>query len=321
MYSYSVVQWLFFFYLYCFMGWCVESTYVSVRKRHLTNRGFLRGPFLPIYGSGAMMMLVASMPFRNSIVLTYISGCIGATILEYVTGVAMEKLFKVRYWDYSQKKFNFQGHICLGTTLSWGGLTILMTEFLHVPVEQFVFSIPNTVLNLLTLLLTVWIAADFSLSVKAAVDLREVLIKMKQAKEELLHIQKRLESIMEAANHGVENCREALAEGVNNVRSVRMEDLISGIEGRLESIKQTAQLKSSAYLESVKEEVFELKTKYAINIALRRHWGGVKDFFQRRLLKGNPSMTSEGFQEELDEIKQKASEKNHKEKNDREENL
>jgi len=97
--------------------------------------------------------------------------------------------------------------------------------------------------------------------------------------------------------------------------------LISGIEGRLESIKQTAQLKSSAYLESVKEEVFELKTKYAINIALRRHWGGVKDFFQRRLLRGNQSMTSEGFQEELDEIKQKASEKNHKEKNDREENL
>ena len=126
MYSYSVVQWLFFFYLYCFMGWCVESTYVSVRKRHLTNRGFLRGPFLPIYGSGAMMMLVASMPFRNSIVLTYISGCIGATILEYVTGVAMEKLFKVRYWDYSQKKFNFQGHICLGTTLSWGLLRIFL---------------------------------------------------------------------------------------------------------------------------------------------------------------------------------------------------
>ena len=161
----------------------MESAYVSVTRKKLTNRGFLRGPFLPIYGSGAMMMLVASMPFRYSIVMTYIAGCIGATLMEYVTGVVMEKLFKVRYWDYSQKKFNFQGHICLGTTLSWGGLTILMTEFLHVPVEQFVFSIPNPVLNVLTFVLTVWIVADLSLSVKAAVDLREVLIKMKQAKE------------------------------------------------------------------------------------------------------------------------------------------
>ena len=310
MYSYSMIQWLFFFYLYCFMGWCVESTYVSIRKRHLTNRGFLRGPFLPIYGSGAMMMLVASMPFRHSIVMTYIAGCIGPTLLEYVTGVVMEKLFKVRYWDYSQKKFNFQGHICLGTTLSWGGLTILMTGFLHVLVEQFVFSIPGPVLNVLTFTLTVWIVADFTLSVKAAVDLRDILVKMKQAKEELIHIHKRLEDIMAAANHGVENCKEALAEGVNNVRSVHVEDVIAGIEGRLESIKLTAQSKSSAYLESVKEEVFELKTKYAINIEVRRRMGRVKDFFQRRLLRDNPDMTSERFQEELDEIRQNTSEKN-----------
>lgn len=269
----------------------------------------MKGPFLPIYGSGAMMMLVASMPFRDSIVLTYLSGCIGATLLEYVTGVVMEKLFKVRYWDYSQKKFNFQGHICLGTTLSWGGLTILMTEFLHVPVEQFVFSIPGPVLNVLTLALTVGIVADFTLSVKAAVDLREILLKMEQAKEELFHIQKRLEAIMAAANHGVENCKEVLTESMNNVRSMHMEDVIAGIESKLESIKLTAQSKSSAYLESVKEEVFELKTKYVINIEVRRHLGGVKDFFQKHLLRDNPSMTSERFQEDLDEMKQKASEK------------
>ena len=257
MYSYSMVQWLFFFYLYCFMGWCVESVYVSVRKRHLTNRGFLRGPFLPIYGSGAMMMLVASMPFRDSIVMTYISGCIGATTLEYVTGVVMEKLFNMRYWDYSKKKFNFQGHICLGTTLAWGLLTILMTEILHVPVERFVFAIPGLTLNILTLVLTVGIVADFTLSFKAAVDLRELLLKMEQVKKELLHIQKRLEAIVGSANHEVEICKGALTEGMNNLRSVRIEDVIAGIENKLENIKQAAQSKSSAYLESVKEEILD----------------------------------------------------------------
>ena len=96
MYSYTVAQWLFFFYFYCFFGWCFESSYVSLRKRHPVNRGFMRGPFLPLYGSGAIMMLVVSMPFQSNILLTYIAGCIGATILEYVTGVTMEALFKMR---------------------------------------------------------------------------------------------------------------------------------------------------------------------------------------------------------------------------------
>ena len=86
MYSYTVIQWLFFFYFYCFAGWCFESAYVSIKSRELTNRGFLRGPFLPIYGSGAIMMLVVSMPFQDNIFLTYIAGCIGATALECAIG-------------------------------------------------------------------------------------------------------------------------------------------------------------------------------------------------------------------------------------------
>ena len=125
--QYSAIQWLFFFYFYCFFGWIFESTFVSVKSRKFVNRGFMRGPFLPLYGSGAVMMLVVSMPFRENLIMTYVAGCIGATVLEYVTGVTMEALFKVRYWDYSNQKFNFQGHVCLGTTLAWGLLTILMT--------------------------------------------------------------------------------------------------------------------------------------------------------------------------------------------------
>ena len=65
MYSYTIVQWLFFFYFYCFFGWCFESTYVSLKEKRLVNRGFMRGPFLPLYGSGGIMMLVVSAPFQE----------------------------------------------------------------------------------------------------------------------------------------------------------------------------------------------------------------------------------------------------------------
>ena len=111
--QYTLQQWILYFYVYCFLGWIFESCYVSFRKKEWVNRGFLHGPFLPIYGSGAVMMLFVSEPFKNNLILTYFAGVVGATLLELVTGAAMEALFKVRYWDYSNQKFNYKGNISL----------------------------------------------------------------------------------------------------------------------------------------------------------------------------------------------------------------
>ena len=115
MYTYTWYQWLAFFYVYCFLGWIFESTYVSLKQKRLVNRGFLRLPMLPLYGSGAVMMLWVSLPVRDSLPLVYISGFIAATALEYVTGAVMERLFKVRYWDYSSQPFQLHGYICLSS--------------------------------------------------------------------------------------------------------------------------------------------------------------------------------------------------------------
>ena len=316
MYSYTMVQWLFFFYFYCFAGWCFESAYVSLKSRELTNRGFLRGPFLPIYGSGAIMMLVVSMPFQDNIFLTYIAGCAGATVLEYVTGVTMEALFKVRYWDYSKNKFNFQGHICLGSSLAWGVLTILMMEVIHVPVERLVLSIPGPVLTIVTFFLTVVICSDFALSFKAAIDLRNLLVKMEQAKAELVHIRRRLDVIMALAEQDWEERKAAFEENRAEAReaqeeakNMRLEEVKAGIESKLEKLKRLGQTKPSEYLESVREEVMDLKTKYAVNLELRKRQGGLKDFFQRDMIRSNPSMTSERFKEALEELKERAKRK------------
>lgn len=296
MYSYTIYQWLFFFYLYCFFGWCVESAYVSIKDKKLTNRGFIRGPFLPLYGSGGIMMLIVAMPFRDNIFLVYIAGCVGATVLEYVTGVTMEALFKVRYWDYSNIKFNFQGHVCLGTSLSWGFLTIFMTEFFHVPVERLVLAIPVQVLNPVTVVLTVLIGADFALSFKAAVDLKDLLAKMESTKGELIKIQKRLDAIITSAGESLGNRKDAIA--------VTMDELKTGIEGKFESLKNLALTKPSEYMESVKGELSELVKKYTVNVEIRSHLSSIRDFFQKDMIRSNPSMTSDQYQESLDEVKQ-----------------
>lgn len=309
MYSYTAVQWLFFFYFYCFFGWCFESTVVSVSKKKFVNRGFMRGPFLPLYGSGAIMMLVVSMPFQDNIFMVYIAGCIGATVLEYVTGVVMEALFKVRYWDYSKKKFNFQGHICLSSTLAWGGLTILMTEVIHKPVEQFVLSIPSAVLNASTFVLTAFICADFALSFKAALDLRDILVKMEKAKKELLHVQKRLDVVIAVANEDIANRKEELKKSRDEFSDnleMKIGDLKESIEKKLEGLRSLVMEKPADYSDAIKGELKDLALKYHRNVDERDRLGRLRDFFQRDLIRANPSMSSGRFHEALEELKKAA---------------
>ena len=134
--GFPISQWMLVFYIYCFFGWCFESTYVSVFCLHRwVNRGFLTGPALPLYGSGALVILLATSPVRGSVWLTGLVGMAACTLLEYVTGVAMEAIFKVRYWDYSDKRFNFQGHICLQSSLAWGVLSVLVVNVIHPPIQ------------------------------------------------------------------------------------------------------------------------------------------------------------------------------------------
>lgn len=300
MYQYSAIQWLFFFYFYCFFGWIFESTFVSVKSRKFVNRGFMRGPFLPIYGSGAIMMLVVSMPFQDNIFLTYIAGCIGATILELVTGILMESLFKVRYWDYSNQKFNYKGHICLSSTIAWGFLTILMTELVHRGVESVVFLIPSGVVTALTLTLTVYIIVDFTLSFKAAMDLRDMLIGLEKAKQEMERIQKRLDVLIAIANEE----REARKQE----KALRIDELTESIEEKFASLKERFRISSPEFMADVREEIMELRSRYSVEKEQRQQFKKLRDFYQRSLIKGNPGMYSKRFSEALEELKKAAGE-------------
>lgn len=184
MYFYTLRQWLLFFYTYCFFGWIFESSYVSILKRKLTNRGFMRGPFLPIYGSGAIVCLFVTIPFRGNYVAMYLAGAVAATLLEYVTGVVMEALFKVRYWDYSNQRFQFQGHICLSSTIAWGFLGVFLVEIIHKPIENFWFKIGSYwdgyLEEMIVIGLTIYFVADFTMAFRDAYELRDLLIQLEQ---------------------------------------------------------------------------------------------------------------------------------------------
>lgn len=309
MYQYSVTQWIFFFYLYCFLGWCFESAYVSIRTRKLTNRGFMHGPFLPLYGSGAIMMLVVSAPFQDSLPLTYVAGCIGATILEYVTGVTMEAMFKVRYWDYSRERFNFQGHVCLKSTLAWGGLTILMTGVVHRYVEQAVFLIHAQVLSAVTFALTAVIFADFALSFKAALDLRDILVRLEEAKIELGHLQMRMDVFValtaEEFEQKIKEYREGARQRRENIASAisqRREDVGAALAEFFEDAGNTAQdMEPSKIRERLQEHIAARRREL-----LRRREEVLHGMGKRlqKVFRANPTIASLKYHEVIEELKQ-----------------
>lgn len=272
---------------------------------------------MPLYGSGALMMLIVSMPFRSSLILTYVAGCVGATALEYVTGVTMEALFKVRYWDYSQNKFNFQGQICLGSSLAWGLLTILMTRIVHKPIESLALWLPEGILTLVTMLITIYFVVDFTLSFRAALDLRDLLIKMEQARQELERMQKRLDVIIALNGEAKENRkkeREAeLAETLEGI-ALRWDELVENIEGKFGRIREA--LPSSELLLEKKDELLDLRSKFRLNAEKRELVQFVSDFMKRSMIKGNPMMVSRRFAEALEDLKQTATEYRKKKKDE-----
>ena len=279
MYAYTVVQWLFFFYLYCFFGWCFESAYVSIRMKRPINRGFMRGPFLPLYGSGAMMLLVVSFPFRENILLTYLAGLVGATVLEYITGVCMEALFKVRYWDYSYKKIQFQGHICLSSSIAWGFLTILMTKVIHPFIEKIGFIIPYPGLTALVIVLSMIIGFDFAIAFHDAMDLRNILVQMEKAKKELGHMQKRVDVMIALTNDDMHKMKENITGYMGEVKD--------SIENYVGDVKDSIEY----YVDDMKDSI-------------ETRWKGMKRV--AKVLGANPTMNSKLFGEQLETLKREA---------------
>lgn len=295
MIPYTPLQLLFFFYIYCFCGWIIESTYVSLRTRKLTNRGFMRGPFIPIYGFGAMTLLLVGTPLKPWPWWVFLGGMLAASVLEYFTGVLMEAVFKVRYWDYTGYFMNINGHVCLFNSLCWGVLADVLIYFLHRPVEALSEFLTRKELILFTFFISVYFVCDLTLSFKAAFDLRAIIIKMEKAKDDLRLIRKRMDVILAYANLD----REEFVEE----RMERVEDIVETIEARFEEAKERMEEMPSEFAENIKEEIAELREKL---ISHRdNHFGlpEIKGFYKRGIFSGNPGIASKKFSESLARIK------------------
>ena len=341
MYTYHWYQWLAFFYIYCFFGWIFESTYVSLRQKKFVNRGFLRLPMLPLYGTGAVMMLWVSLPVQDNLILVYISGVFAATALEYVTGYAMERLFKVKYWDYSDQKFQLHGYICLSSSIAWGFLTILLTEVIHQPIARFVLGLHPVLLLTGDVITSIIFCADAYESTKTALALGKSLEALAKMQEEMDELRTRIAAIREEASVYASAAREDAVERLYLIRkeaeeklaaakaereerreeweerleAIRLEteqrlaDMREDTIDRLITIRDETQERLDSIRESRKETLAaleqrleELGEKKQQTIHPKNRLG---HFYRRNMLHGNPSASSSRFAEALKELKER----------------
>ena len=120
-----------YFIIYSILGWVLESIFRSICEKKLINTGFLKGPFCPIYGVGALIMIILLDGFKSNLFLLFTVSFFILTFWEYIVGYFLEKVFHTKYWDYSDHKFNIHGRICLTNSIYWGILGILFIKYIH----------------------------------------------------------------------------------------------------------------------------------------------------------------------------------------------
>lgn len=313
MYTYAWYHWLTFFYIYCFFGWIFESTYVSLKQHHFVNRGFLRLPLLPLYGTGAVMMLWVSLPVKDNLLLVYCSGVVAATLLEYVTGYIMERLFKVRYWDYSSQKFNLHGYICLTSSIAWGFLTIFMTEIIHRPIERFVLNLPPSLEWCLLGIVSGCFVMDTIQSTREALSLAKTLESVSKLRADLEEMQVQLALLKAETEQNIENAKEelraAVAENVEahkEMVSARREALEEAVAARREELSEAVEAHKEA-VATRREELAEAAAARRETLAARistlnekmadttRLLNNKKSILRPSILRRNPTAVSRRF--------------------------
>lgn len=181
----EVCRWFLVFVLYSFLGWLCETIFCSVPARKFVNRGMLMGPFCPIYGFGALLVIALLMPVADTLWLLYICGVLVTSVLEYLVGFGLERLFHMKWWNYSDHKLQLHGRVCLTNSLLFGLLVVVVMRFVHPFVWRMVGGIAVSVLPWLSLAVYTYFVADTVITVHSILQLNGKLQQMHDIVEEL----------------------------------------------------------------------------------------------------------------------------------------
>ncbi len=281
-----------YFVIYSFLGWAMESLYVSVSTKKWVNRGFLNGPLCPIYGTGALLIIIGLTPVTNSILLLFCGGFLIATVVEYFIGAALEKLFHATWWDYTEKPFNLKGRVCLERSIQWGLLSVVMMRLIQPVIADLSAAIPRMWGELAGTLLLAYLAVDGAITVLHILRFNEKLAALSEAHA---HLRERLEH---TKLYGTK--QEIIAHFENMPASEILRELkerIAEEDAVIQELRAEERLRREYLLNEIKEKMES-----------RRNALHSSSQIERRLLRAFPKLHSKQFNEELNALRRELEE-------------
>lgn len=284
-----------YFFIYAFLGWCVEVIFAALKEGRFINRGFLNGPLCPIYGFGVVTVVNFLKPVQDNLFLLFIGSVFITSAIELITGFVLEKIFHQKWWDYSEVPFNIGGYICPLFSLMWGIACLVVVDQIHPMIVDLVDFIPETASIIILIILTSVLVIDLVATVKT-----------------IFKLNKKLEIIEELSamiRKTSDELGENLATGVIalSVKKDELEEMAEQkkeeIEEKINKTKKTVELNNIVRKQKL-EEALEHR-EYAL-VELKKAYSELIEaslFGQKRLLKAFPGIRSTHHKEALEKLK------------------
>lgn len=269
-------SYLWYFYVYAFLGWCTEVVFAALKSGHFVNRGFLNGPVCPIYGCGLVAVLFLLQPFQHNVLTLYAGSVVLTTSMELATGFLMEKLFHHRWWDYSKMPLNIGGYVCPLFSLLWGVACVLIVDVLHPRIAGLVALIPQRWGVILLFLFNATFLLDVIVTVVTVSKLNQRL--------------KQIDDVAAALRLVSDRLGETMADGALAIKAtdeLACDDLVTARERTRDALREADEATRA-----------ELKARYSALVE-RLELG------QRRILKAFPALRSIQYPIAMDAIRVK----------------
>ncbi len=245
-FEFSLYQMFLIFCFWSFVGWGIEVCYMTLETGEYQNRGFFNMPFCPIYGVGVILVVTLLRPIQHTIILLFVTSSLVCTVFELAVGLAMEKIFHNRWWDYSHERFNYKGLICLSHSIYWGlGCTFVLRviqpivvkgiDFMPVP-AGLVFIVIMSILFIVDFIVSVSTVAHLNERLKQIDELSNLLIKNSiligsNISEETLEIKARYDKLV----NNLDSATKRIIKAFPNIRSVTYTDAMEMLKGKINS--------------------------------------------------------------------------------------
>ncbi len=310
------------FIIYAFIGWCTEVSYAALDRGIFVNRGFLNGPYCPIYGCGVVIVVAALTPLKDNLLILFAGSFLLTSILEYITGFILEKVFHNKWWDYSNKPFNLHGYVCLKFSIYWGLACTFIMDVIHPIIYKGITMIPHILGVVLLCIIMSAFAVDCGVTVTTILKFNKRLKVMDEMAEKIHKLSDEIgENIYENVTTAVEKSEEfqetheKLLTKISDTKENLM-DLPSSAKEKIASTAASAREKLSESAENinVKEKIATYKEtretarleKQREKEELERRYKELfaeKNFGFKRLMKAFPDMTSREQNESLEKYK------------------